>query len=165
MDRRLKRLLEPRVPAAEARLRLIESLAERKVPCTLLVAPVIPAVNDSEMEAIVTAAATAGVSRAAWILLRLPHELRQIFSDWLAEHLPDRAAHVLSLLRQAHGGRDYDSRFGRRQSGSGSLAEMLGQRFRGACRRAGIEHGEQLETLDCSRFQPPGSGQLSLLPA
>ncbi len=164
MDNDLKRILEPRVPAAGARLKLIEALSARSVPCTLLLAPVIPAVNDREMEDIVSAAAGAGVGRAAWILLRLPHELRDIFSDWLNEHLPDRASHVMSLLRQAHGGRDYDSRFGRRQSGSGAVADMLGQRFRAACRRAGIYTGEQLENLDCSRFQPPGARQLSLLP-
>lgn len=162
MNNDLKRIMEPRVPAATARLRLIEELSAAGVPCTLLMAPVIPAVNDREIETIVARAADSGVQRAAWILLRLPHELRSIFADWLDEHLPDRAQHVLSLLRQAHGGQDYDSRFGIRQTGRGPLATMLSQRFGAACRRAGIVYGENLQELDCSLFQKPGAAQFDL---
>jgi DNA repair photolyase len=162
MDTELKRKLEPRVPAAAARLKLLAALAGRGIPCTVLVAPVIPAVNDSEIEQILAAAAAAGAQRAAWILLRLPHEVREIFADWLGVHLPERAAHVMSLLRQAHGGRDYDSRFGRRQTGSGPVAAMIGQRFTSACRRLGLVTGESQESLDCSRFQAPGQQQLGL---
>lgn len=162
MDSALKRKLEPRVPAAAARLKLLAELTGAGVPCTVLIAPVIPAVNDSEVEEILDAAAAAGATRAAWILLRLPHEVREIFTDWLDVHFPDRAAHVMSLLRQAHGGRDYDSRFGRRQTGTGPLAAMIGQRFASACRRLGIATGESQEMLDCSRFQPPGQQQLGL---
>ncbi|MEQ8205029.1 MAG: radical SAM protein, partial [Woeseia sp.] len=162
VDKHLKRIMEPRVPAAAARLRLLADLNAAGVPCTLLMAPIIPAINDSEIETIVARAADSGVQRAAWILLRLPHELRGIFSDWLHEHLPDRAAHVLSLLRQAHGGQDYDSRFGVRQTGRGPFAKMISQRFNAACRRAGIVYGESLQELDCSRFQKPGAQQLGL---
>ena len=162
MDNKLKRIMEPRVPAAAGRLRLLEELNTAGVPCTLLMAPIIPAVNDSEIEAIVARAADSGVQRAAWILLRLPLELRGIFSDWLDQHMPDRAAHVLSLLRQAHGGQDYDSRFGIRQTGQGPLAKMIGQRFAAACRRAGLIHGESSQDLDCTQFRKPGGQQLGL---
>jgi DNA repair photolyase len=162
MDSALKRKLEPRVPAAAARLKLLAALTRAGVPCTVLIAPVIPAVNDSEIEKILEQAAAHGARRAAWILLRLPHEVREIFAAWLDEHLPDRATHVMSLLRQAHGGREYDSRFGRRQTGSGPLAAMIGQRFAGACRRLGLQTGERNDSLDCSRFEPPGQQQLGL---
>jgi DNA repair photolyase len=126
----------------------------------LLLAPVIPAVNDREMEQILERAAACGVRRGAWVLLRLPHELHAIFREWLHEHLPERATHVMSLIHQASGGSHYDSRFGHRQSGSGPYADMLAQRFRAACARYGISAGRGIETLDCSRFQPPGPRQL-----
>lgn len=162
MDNALKRILEPRVPAASERLKLLADLNDRGVPTTVLVAPVIPAVNDSEIEAIIEAAARHGVTRAAWILLRLPHEVEGLFNDWLEEHLPDRAGHVMSLIRQAHGGKAYDSRFGHRQRGAGAWADMLGQRFRAACARHGITVGERRDALDRSRFRPPGPEQLGL---
>lgn len=162
MDNELKRRLEPRVPAAGRRLDALAALSEAGVPTTVLVAPVIPAINDAEIEAIVAAAAAHGAQHAAWILLRLPHELKEIFRDWLEAHYPDRAGHVMSLVRQAHGGRDYDPRFGQRQSGRGAWASMLGQRFRAACRRAGVRCGERRFDLDCSRFRPPGPEQFGL---
>ncbi|MBT8085837.1 MAG: PA0069 family radical SAM protein [Woeseia sp.] len=162
MDSALKRQLEPRVPAASARLKLLQALSDAGVPCSVLVAPVIPAVNDSEIEKILEQAALHGARSAAWILLRLPHEVREIFSDWLDQHLPDRADHVKSLLRQAHGGREYDSRFGHRQSGSGPYASMIGQRFRASCKRVGLTTGERPQALDCSGFRPPGQQQLGL---
>ncbi|MGB5579337.1 MAG: PA0069 family radical SAM protein [Woeseia sp.] len=162
MDAALKRKLEPRVPAASARLKLMAQLTDIGVPCSVLIAPVIPAVNDTEIENILEQAAAHGAKRAAWILLRLPHEVRDIFSDWLDQHLPDRAGHVMSLLRQAHGGREYDSRFGKRQTGSGPYTGMLDQRFRNACRRFGLATGESAAALDCNRFRPPGQQQLGL---
>lgn len=162
MDNRLKRLLEPRVPAAKARLRLLGQLRDAGVPTTLLLAPVIPAVNDNEIEAIVAAAADQGVQRAAWILLRLPQELGEIFRDWLNAHMPDRARHVMSLVQSAHGGRDYDARYGHRQTGKGAYADMIGQRFRAACQRHRLLTGERRDELDCSLFRPPGPAQLGL---
>src|SRR5690606_5686549 len=119
-DNSLKRRLEPRVPSADARFRLMASLTAAGVPVSLLMAPIIPAVNDSEIEAIVGRAAAAGVRRASYVLLRLPFELKQIFAEWLEGHMPDRAGHVMSLVRQASGGKDYDNRFGIRQSGRGA---------------------------------------------
>lgn len=163
MDDALKRVLEPRVPAAANRFRLLRELADAGVPTSLLLAPVIPQVNDREIEGILERAAAAGVKRAAWILLRLPHELKAIFAEWLDNHMPERAAHVMSLVRQASGGRDYDSRFGYRQSGTGPYAGMIAQRFLKACRRHGIETGRYRDDLDCSRFSPPGPRQLSLV--
>ena len=162
MDEQLKRILEPRVPAASVRLDLIRKLHGAGIPVSLLMAPVIPAVNDHEIEQIVASAATAGARHATWILLRLPHELKQVFAEWLDTHLPERAGHVMSLLRQASGGRDYDNRFGVRQRGRGPYAGMIGQRFRAACRRHGLSAGRYHERLDCSLFRPPGGRQLAL---
>ena len=162
MDAALKRILEPRVPAAAVRLRLMAELKAAGVPVSLLMAPIIPAVNDSEIESIIGAAAEHGATHAAWILLRLPHELKELFRDWLDAHLPDRAAHVLSLLRQASGGKDYDNRFGRRQTGRGPYAGMIRDRFRAACRRYGISNTEGRQALDCTRFRPPGQRQMAL---
>ena len=158
----LKRILEPRVPAASARFRLIAKLKEAKVPVSLLMAPIIPAINDKEIESIVKRAAEAGVRNASWILLRLPHEMKQIFEVWLMTHLPERADHVMSLIRQASGGRHYDSRFGIRQRGKGPYAEMIDQRFGLASRRNGIKPGRNSETQDCGQFRRPGQRQLAL---
>ena len=162
MDAALKRVLEPRVPAAAVRFRLMSDLREIGVPVSLLMAPIIPAVNDSEIEAVIETAAEHGASQAAWILLRLPHELKALFRDWLAVHMPDRAAHVLSLLRQASGGKDYDNRFGQRQTGRGPYAAMIRDRFRAACRRYGIRNAEGRQALDCTQFRPPGQRQMAL---
>ena len=164
MDNALKRLLEPRVPAAERRLALLTSLWRAGVPTTLLMAPLIPAINDHEIEKIIERAASCGVRHAAYIFLRLPHELKAIFGDWLEAHMPQRAQHVMSLIRQASGGRDYDNRFGVRQTGRGAYAEMIGQRFSVACRRHGIAYGapgRDAQALDCSLFVPPGQRQAS----
>lgn len=162
MNAELKRILEPRVPAAEVRFRLMRELADAGVPTTLLLAPVIPALNDTEIEAIVKRSAGCGVSHASWILLRLPHELKQIFTEWLETHMPDRAEHVMSLMRQASGGRDYDNRFGVRQRGKGPYAAMLGNRFNAVCRRLNINTSRPQQSLDCSQFDPPGQKQMAL---
>ena len=158
----LKRIMEPRVPAAAARFRLMADLAAAGVPVSVLVAPVIPAINDAEIESILESAAQNGAQYAGWILLRLPHELKQIFRDWLAEHFPDRARHVMSLVRQASGGQDYDNRFGVRQRGRGPYADMIRDRFRKACSRFGLGDGRARKALDCSRFRPPGQRQMTL---
>ena len=161
-DNALKRLLEPRVASAEKRYALIAALRDAGVPVSLMMAPIIPAINDREIESILERAAGAGAESAAWILLRLPHEVREIFRDWLEEHVPERARHVMSLMRQASGGRDYDNRFGVRQRGTGAYAEMIAQRFSAACRRYGLGRDRSRQTLDCSRFVPPGNAQIGL---
>jgi DNA repair photolyase len=161
LDNRLSSKLEPRAAAPHARLRTIRALSEAGVPVGVLVAPVIPAVTDAELERILEACREAGAGSAAYVLLRLPHELKEVWREWLELHLPERAAHSLSLLQQMHGGRDYDSRFGHRMRGAGPFADLLRQRFRIAHARLGF--GE-LPALDCSRFRPPAadSAQLAL---
>ena len=162
LDDALKRIMEPRIPSAEARLRAISRLAERGVHTSVLMAPVIPAINDNEIERVIEAAAGAGATQAAYIFLRLPHEVKSLFVEWLATHFPERNEHVMSLVRQASGGRDYDSRFGRRQTGRGAYADMLGKRFRAACSRHGVADGRYQLGLDCSLFEPPGRRQMGL---
>ncbi len=158
----LKRRLEPRVPAASARFRIVELLARAGIPVTVMMAPIIPALNDDEIEAIVGRAASSGASAAAWILLRLPHELKSLFADWLELHYPDRARRVMSLVRQASGGRDYDNRFGIRQRGTGEYAGMIAQRFRTACSRHDLNRPDARQNLDCTLFVRPGGKQISL---
>lgn len=162
MDDGLKRLMEPRVPSAEARLRAIESLSSAGVPVSVLVAPVIPAINDGEIERILGAVAGAGALRAHYIFLRLPHELKAIFVEWLECHFPERSGHVMSLVRQASGGRHYDHRYGHRQRGKGPFADMLRKRFELACKRYGLEARRDGQELDCSAFERPGDAQLGL---
>jgi DNA repair photolyase len=162
MDADLKRIMEPRVPSAMARLKAIEKLRASGVPTSVLVAPIIPAVNDSEIESIVQAVSEAGATQASYIFLRLPHEVRDLFVEWLETHFPDRAKHVMSLVRQASGGPDYDSRFGLRQSGRGAYADMLATRFRTACTRFGLGQDRYQQRLDCSSFKRPGPQQLEI---
>lgn len=158
----LKRIMEPRVPAAASRLRAMTDLAKAGVPVSALIAPVIPAINDHEIEAILAAVADAGARQARYIFLRLPHELVGIFSAWLETHFPDRRERVLNLVREASGGRHYDSRFGRRQTGRGAYADMLASRFRTACRKLGLDTGDYAQSLDCQQFLRPGPAQLGL---
>ncbi len=162
MDAALKRIMEPRVPSAESRFDAITELTTRGIPVSVLVAPLIPAINDHEIERIVEHVAAAGAVGAHYIFLRLPHEVRDLFVEWLEAHFPERAAHVMSLVRQASGGKDYDSRFGVRQRGRGPYADLLGKRFAHACARFGLDRGRCQEPLDCGRFVPPGGGQLGL---
>lgn len=162
MDSALKRLLEPRVPSAGIRLRLIEELASVGVPVGLLMAPIIPAINDREIEAIVAEAARAGIGRATYIFLRLPNELRDLFVEWLETHMPDRADHVMNLVRQASGGKDYDNRYGIRQRGRGPYAQMISKRFQVACRKNRLGSSRYHDWLDCSCFRRPGHEQLGL---
>jgi DNA repair photolyase len=160
----IKRTLEPRTASPQARLRVIQQLSEAGVPVGVLVAPVIPAITDHEIEDIMAAARRAGASRAGYVLLRLPHELRIIFREWLAEHYPDRAKHVMSLINQSRGGKDYDSQFGTRMRGTGPYAELLRTRFDLAKRKLGFAGAEERYELDTSLFRPPlkATPQLSL---
>ncbi|MEX1080413.1 MAG: PA0069 family radical SAM protein [Halofilum sp. (in: g-proteobacteria)] len=162
-DARIKRTLEPRAASPMRRLELVERLSAAGVRVGALIAPVIPAITDHELEDLVLSAATAGASSAGYVLLRLPREVESLFREWLELHYPDRAAHVLDLLAQSHHGRHYDSTFGHRQRGSGAYADMIGQRFRAACRKAGIESGSR-NALSSEHFRvPPRAGdQLGL---
>jgi len=164
LDDDLKRALEPRAASPQARLRTLATLSGAGVPCAVLAAPMIPALNDHELEGILEAAAGSGARSAAYIVLRLPHELRTLFTEWLAQHYPQRAAHVMALIRELRGGRENDARFGFRMRGTGPYAELLSRRFEVACRRLGLNAAERPK-LDTGRFRVPGpaSGQLSLL--
>ncbi len=163
LDRDLARRLEPRAPTPALRLEAIRRLAEAGVPTGVLAAPMIPALNDSELEAILEAAADAGAEAAGYVLLRLPLEIKQLFEEWLDAHFPDRKAKVLKLVRETRGGRLYDATFGRRQTGEGLYAGLLKQRFQLASKRLGL--GGRRQDLDLSLFRRPAGdpNQLSLL--
>jgi len=162
MDAELKRIMEPRVPAAAARLKAIDQLSKAGVPVSVLVAPVIPAINDNEIESILEATSNAGVKNAHYIFLRLPHELKTLFEEWLKAHYPERAGHVLGLIEQSSGGKRYDHRFKFRQSGQGPYADMLAARFSKACRAFGLNTDSYQQSLDCDRFLHPAQRQLGL---
>jgi DNA repair photolyase len=118
-----------------------------------MVAPIIPAINDAEIERILDAAASAGATEAGYVMLRLPLEIKDLFREWLSEHFPDKSKHVISLVRDLHGGKDYDATFGKRQTGAGPYAWSIGRRFELACRRLGINRRRL--RLNNSLFKPP----------
>jgi DNA repair photolyase len=155
LDAELKRVMEPRAASPQARLRTLAELSAAGVPTSVMAAPMIPALNDHELEAILESAAGAGARRAGYVLVRLPYEIKDLFREWLAEHFPDRAAHVMSLIRDVRGGRDNDPRFGTRMRGTGPYAELLRNRFQLACRRLKL-NSERGTPLDTTRFRPPG---------
>jgi DNA repair photolyase len=164
LDNDLKRRLEPRTPSGATRLKTVSALAEAGVPVGVMVAPVIPAINDHELEAILHGAHAAGARRANYILVRLPHEVKALFRDWLARHYPERAGHVMSLIRQSRGGQDNDPRFGHRMRGEGVFAGLIKRRFDKTCRELGL-HQRETQPLDSASFAPPveQGDQLSLL--
>jgi DNA repair photolyase len=154
LDNHLAAKLEPRASAPHRRIKAIRNLAEAGVPVGVLVAPIIPALNDKDMEAVLAQAFDAGARSAGYTMLRLPHELKSLFREWLALHAPQRAEHVMSLVQQMNGGRDYDSDFATRMRGQGVFADLLRRRFELACRRHGFARARELQ-LDTSRFVPP----------
>lgn len=154
LDDRLKRTLEPRTASPAARLRTIERLAAAGIPVSVMFSPVIPYVNDADMEAVLKQAADAGARSARYVFLRLPHELAPLFREWLDVHYPQRAAHVMSLVQQSRGGKDYDADFATRMQGQGEYAQVIEQRFRLACRRLGLDR-DWMERLDVSGFRVP----------
>src|ERR1700726_1018135 len=164
LDSDIKRTLEPRTASPQARLKVIEQLSAAGVPVGVLVAPVIPALTDHEMEHILEASKAAGASSAGYVLLRLPHEVKDLFREWLAEHYPDRAKHVMSLINQSRGGKDYDSQFGTRMVGTGPYAELLRTRFELARRKCGFDSARDRHELDVTLFRPtaPDQPQLTL---
>ncbi len=138
LDSALARIMEPRAASPARRLETLRRLAEAKIPCAVLVAPVIPAINDTEIETILARAKEMGAAEAGYILLRLPLEVRSLFTEWLAAHFPERAKRVLALMRSAREGKLYDSRFGARMTGSGAYALMIKRRFEAAAARLGL---------------------------
>lgn len=158
----LARRMEPRASSPKRRLDALRRLADAGIPTAVLIAPVIPALTDHEIEAIVGAAAAAGVQQAEYVLLRLPLEVRDLFVDWLERHYPDRARHVMSLVQQARGGRDYDASFGSRMRGSGPYVELVRQRYQLACRRHGLNQRAFALRTDLFLRPQAASPQLSL---
>ena len=162
LDGELARKLEPRAAAPHRRLRTIETLARAGIPVGVSVSPVIPFLNEPELERILEAAFNAGASSAFSIVLRLPWEVNPLFQQWLEQHVPERAARIMARVREMRGGKDNDSRFGSRMTGQGVWAQLLRQRVNKACARLGLTR--QRVDLDLTRFRPPaqqvGQGQL-----
>ena len=152
LDNRLSSKLEPRAAAPHTRLKTVQALYEAGIPVGTMVAPIIPMITDSEIEHILEAAYAHGARAAGYVLLRLPHELKEVWREWLAMHYPDRAAHVMSLVQQMRGGKDYDSAYGTRMCGEGPFADLIAMRFAKAYKRIGFG---RLPALDCSRFVVP----------
>ena len=166
LDRKLAREMEPRAPTPEKRLEAIEKLNDAGVPAGVMAAPVIPAINDEELETILTRAYSAGAREASYVVLRLPGELRDMFREWLQVHYPDRLKRAVSLMQSMREGKDYEAQWGKRMAGSGPYAWMIGRRFETAARRLG--YTETPRALRTDLFRKPtlaasGSGaQLSL---
>src|SRR6195952_997476 len=162
LDPELARIMEPRAATPPRRLNALRELAAAGIPTSVMVAPVIPAINDAEIERILDAAAALGVKEAGFVLLRLPLEVRDLFREWLIEHFPDRYRHVFKLIRDMRGGKDYDSKWGDRMTGSGPIAWMIGRRFESACEKLNLNRARAKLTTE--HFSPPRQepAQLSL---
>jgi DNA repair photolyase len=162
LDPKLARVMEPRASTPPRRLEALRQLVKAGVPASTLVAPVIPAINDAEIERILDAVAETGVRNAGYVLLRLPLEIRDLFREWLNENFPDRAEYVFKLVRDTRGGKDYDSAWGKRMTGSGPVAWMIGRRFEVACERLGFNKTSVKTTVEHFRHPRPASAQLDL---
>jgi DNA repair photolyase len=163
LDARLARVMEPRAATPPRRLEALRQLTVAGVPTSVMVAPVIPALNDAEIERILDAAAAVGVREAGYVLLRLPLEVRDLFREWLMANFPDRYRHVFKLIRETRGGKDYDSSWNTRMTGAGPVAWMIGRRFELACEKLGFN--KTRTRLTTEHFNPPrpAAEQLSLL--
>jgi DNA repair photolyase len=162
LDVKLARVMEPRAATPPRRLETLRQLVAAGVPASVMVAPVIPALNDSEIERILDCAAAVGVKEAGYVLLRLPLEVRDLFREWLIANFPDRYKHVFKLIRETRGGKDYDSNWGKRMTGGGPVAWMIGRRFQLACEKLGFN--QTRTALTTQHFNPPvrACEQLSL---
>lgn len=160
----LKRIMEPRTTAPSGRIRMIKNLTDCNIPVRVMVAPIIPMINDVDLEKILQSAADAGAKYASYVLIRLPHEVKDLFKEWLAKHFPQRAEHVMSIIRQMRGGKEYDAQFGTRMRGEGEYATLLKNRFHIACKRFHL-NTEPEPILDLNKFVKKNdlySKQLSL---
>jgi DNA repair photolyase len=162
LDPKLARVMEPRASTPPRRLDALRQLVKAGVPASALVAPVIPAINDAEIERILEAVAATGVRHAGYVLLRLPLELKDLFREWLIENFPDRYRHVINLIRETRGGKDYDSTWGKRQTGTGPIAWMIGRRFEVACERLGFNLTSVKTTTEHFRPPQPAAEQFNL---
>jgi DNA repair photolyase len=161
LDGEIARTLEPRAAAPYRRVETLRRLAARGVPCGVFVAPIIPFLNDKDMEAVLEAAAEAGARTASFTLLRLPWEVKDLFKGWLEQHYPLKAAHVMARIRDMRGGRENDPEFGSRMRGEGKFAELLRSRFDVACKRLGL-NADKRAVIETGRFRRPGARQGSL---
>jgi DNA repair photolyase len=162
LDHRLARIMEPRACAPTRRLQVINHLQSAGIPVGVLVAPVIPVLTDHEMEAILERSRGAGAGAAGYVLLRLPHELKQLFREWLGSHFPDKAQHVMNRIQDCREGQDYVAEFGSRMRGSGPFAELIRQRFNLACRKWNYGEGEPLSVEKFRKINDATEGQLEL---
>ena len=162
LDPKLSRTMEPRAAQPRLRLETIRALSEAGIPITVMTAPIIPALNDSEIEALLEAAADAGAQWAGYVMLRLPHELKDLFQEWLAQHVPDRAARVINLIREMRGGLDYDPRWYERGRGRGPYADLIAKRFTRATRQLGLDGERPPLRTDLFRPRETPGGQLLL---
>ena len=162
LDARLSRLMEPRAPSPQRRLKMIRTLASAGIPVRIMASPMIPALTDPEMETILQLGRDAGARHASWIMLRLPREVSPLVQDWLATHYPDRAERIMSRLREMHGGKAYDATWHRRMRGTGPYADMVAQRFKVAVKRLGL--GTKAPPMRCDLFRAPRevTAQMSL---
>ncbi len=162
LDPELKRTLEPRASSPQARLRVMRKLSAAGIPVRVMFSPVIPFVNDAELERVLEAAADAGASTASYVLLRLPYELKGLFREWLETHMPLKAAHVMSLIQQSRGGKDNDPEFGSRMRGTGQFADLIGKRFALARRRYRLDRQRESFNPEVFRIPPTAGDQLGL---
>jgi DNA repair photolyase len=161
LDHDLARRMEPRATAPARRIEAIRRVAQAGVPVGVMVAPVVPFLTDAATEQILEAARDAGARSAGYVLMRLPYEVKDLFKDWLMHHYPLKAEHVMSRVKQMHGGRENDPRFGSRMRGSGEFADFLKVRFERACKRLGLN--DHRRVLDIAQFRPPRlDGQMDL---
>jgi DNA repair photolyase len=163
LDRKLARQMEPRAGTPTRRLQAIQALSEARIPAGVMFAPAIPALNDEEMEAVLRAAADAGARTAGYVLLRLPLEIKDLFREWLEANVPGRAKHVMTLVRQMRGGKDYDAQWSTRMKGTGPYAELMARRFHMAVRRLGLNQPSAPLAVHKFRRPPRLGEQLSLL--
>lgn len=160
----LKLILEPRTSGPKGRLRVIKKLTAAGIPVRIMAAPMIPMINDMELEKILQAASAAGAKQASYVFVRLPHEVKDLFKAWLMTHFPERANHVMSLIRQMRGGKEYDSTFGKRMRGEGEFADLLETRFRVACKKfkLNMTHSPPFDLTQFKKLQLPQTKQLDL---
>ncbi|MEQ1865032.1 MAG: PA0069 family radical SAM protein [Micropepsaceae bacterium] len=163
LDRKLARAMEPRAPTPERRLEAIAELSKAGIPTAVMPAPMIPALNDHELEAILERARDAGATNAAYVILRLPLEIKDLFREWLEVQQPGRASHVMSLVRSMRGGKDYDAEWGKRMKGDGVYAELIAKRFKLACERLGLNKSWLPQRVDLFKPPPKAGDQMQLL--
>ncbi len=162
LDHRLSRAMEPRASAPQRRFWAMEQLAAGGIPVMAMTAPMIPALNDHEMEKLLERSRDAGATSAGYVAMRLPHEIKTLFREWLEQHYPDRAARIIGHIQSMHGGKDYDARWGQRMSGSGPYAQLLATRFKAATARLGLNSPKMDQRADLFRRPPRAGDQLDL---